>query len=157
MSDELPKTKPELQVLRQNLIAAASEPKSSTKQRMDAQLKLAEVNAAIKHINLTMAADAKRDADVRKALGRKEAKANAQRAAERNGRSPSERDTDVLIKAKQLFAELTGYPIPCPAHFHPLMDTLAAFIEAQKAHMNGDNKETERDSWQQTWSEPKEG
>lgn len=159
---ELPTTKPELVALRAALIDTTNDRSTSTKERMDAQLKLAEVNAAIKHINLIQAADAKRDADLRKALGCKEQEVNhrrheerGEREVERQNHGPNQ-DEEILIKSKMLLRELMRYPAPQPVLYHSVAESLTQLITLQKSRIKGNGKaEEERDSWAQTWTKAK--
>lgn len=158
MSDELPKSKPELAALRAQLIDDVQKA-SDTKTRMELQLKLSQVNAAIKHLNKVAAADAKHAADVRKALGRMEAEANTKRHEERvNGTAivvtpTMEHAEQVLVKAKQLMREMSRHPLPRPAHFEPMMAPLQAFIDAQKLVCKGHQPKHAEDEWHETWAE----
>ena len=150
---DLPTTKPELMTLRNDLIQRIQRQTLTTKERMDLQLTLSEVNASIKHHNMVAAADAKRDADVRKALGRKEAEANATRHQQLVTRPSVEADEDVLGRAKALARELSRYPDPKPVHIVAMADPLGEFIQLQMTHMAGQQQtQSERAEWETTWT-----
>ncbi len=152
---DLPTTKPELEALRSDLIQRIQRQTLTTKERMDLQLTLSEVNASIKHHNMVAAADAKRDADMRKALGRKEAEANAARHNALANRPSVEADEDVLGRAKALARELSRYPEPKPAHIIAMADPLGEFIQLQMTHMAGQQQaQSERSEWESTWTKP---
>ena len=159
LRESLPKTKPELQELRADLIKRLENQGLSIKDRMETQLHLTEVNSAIKHLNKLAAADAQRDAEVRRALGRQEAQANTARAEECQAGMVRDnaRDEDVLIRAKQLMRAIETYPGIRPSHFDAVVGPLLQLIDVQRARLKGEAKaDAEREStWRETWTEPK--
>ena len=131
---------------------------TSTRERVDIQRQLTEVNADIKRLNKIESAEAKHDADIRRALGNQEHQANERRRlelAERASKPGMERDEGILIRAKQLLRDMERHPA-APGHFAQFTIVLKGFIEAQKDRMKAPGEPetpTEDAQWRETWTD----
>jgi hypothetical protein len=162
-------TKAELQAKRSELIAQL-EATTDARIRMCVQAELSATNAEIKAANIRAAAGSKLDADVKRALGKEEEKANLRRARERDGlfkaaeRAPHSglltRGEHILRTAKQLLKTIERInPASKLPHTLSIEVPLRDFIAAQKAHVHEYRAQTAAalrtevdEDWQRTWT-----
>lgn len=134
-------------------------------QRSTLQADLTALNAQIKAANVAEAAAAKRDAEVRRKLGKAEATANLNRSREREQRyeaaerlpngSMQTRGEFILATAKRLLRDISRIKgdakLPHTLEFEP---QLAAFVEAQKVHVKRHRDELANRSFERTDEDP---
>lgn len=147
---------------RRSLLIEAHDKATDTKTRMELQQQLTQVNADLKYLNKLEAAEAKRTADLKKALGRKEAEANEERREERETRFASSAvalDEELYYRARQLQRTIEHArrrsTTPLPEHQAKMFDTVTNFVEAQRGHLKQlRDAEAARDAkWRDAWKD----